>query len=44
MSLVLLVDGGKQEVEVRLPGRYQVTPPVASALKQLPGVVQVEFA
>ena len=44
VSLVLLVDGGKQEVEVRLPGRYQVTPPVASALKQLPGVVQVEFA
>ncbi|MDQ0315541.1 DNA polymerase III subunit alpha [Amorphus orientalis] len=44
VSLVLLVDGGRQEVEVKLPGRYQVTPPVASALKQLPGVVQVEFA
>ncbi|MEW5421024.1 DNA polymerase III subunit alpha [Amorphus sp. 3PC139-8] len=44
VSLVLLVDDGKREVEVKLPGRYQVTPPVASALKQLPGVVQVEFA
>jgi DNA polymerase-3 subunit alpha len=42
-SLVLLLDEGRREVEVRLPGRRPVTPQVASAIRALNGVVQVEL-
>ncbi len=42
-SLVLLLEEGKQEVEMRLPGRYAVTPQIASALRAVRGVVQVEL-
>ena len=34
--------GGDQEVEIALPGGYNVTPRLAEALKSLPGVDQVE--
>ena len=43
VSIVLLLDNGEREVEVKLRGRYQVTPPIASALKAVPGVVQVQM-
>ncbi len=33
----------RREVEVKLPGRYQVSPQVAGALKSVPGVVQVQI-
>ncbi len=33
---------GEQEVEIALPGGYNVTPRLAQALKSLPGVEQVE--
>jgi DNA polymerase-3 subunit alpha len=42
-SLVLLLDEGQREIEMRLPGRYAVTPQVASALRAVKGVVQVEL-
>ncbi len=42
-SLVLLLDEGKREVEMRLPGRFAVTPQIASALRAVRGVVQVEL-
>ncbi|KQP06965.1 DNA polymerase III subunit alpha [Methylobacterium sp. Leaf93] len=42
VSLILLLDGGDREVEVKLPGRYQATPQIAGALRAVPGVVQVE--
>jgi len=42
-SLVLLLDEGRREVEVRLPGRRPVTPQVASALRTLNGVAAVEL-
>jgi DNA polymerase-3 subunit alpha len=42
-SLVLLLDEGQREVEMRLPGRYAVTPQIASALRAVRGVVQVEL-
>ena len=42
VSLVLMVEAGKREVEVRLPGRYHVGGAVGGALKALPGVVAVE--
>ena len=44
VSLVLLVEEGRREVEMRLPGKYRLSPPLAGALRTLPGIVQVEFA
>ncbi|MFH3480937.1 DNA polymerase III subunit alpha [Xanthobacter variabilis] len=44
VSLVLLMDDGKAEVEVRLDGKYAVSPQIAGALKAIPGVVAVEAA
>ena len=41
VSLVLLLDRAT-EVEVKLPGRFKVSPQIAGALKAVPGVVQVE--
>jgi DNA polymerase-3 subunit alpha len=43
VSLVLSLDGGKREVEVKLPGRFAVTAGTASALRGLPGVAEVEL-
>ncbi|MBX9933411.1 MAG: DNA polymerase III subunit alpha [Methylobacterium sp.] len=42
VSLILILDGGEREVEVKLPGRYQATPQIAGAIRAVPGVVQVE--
>jgi DNA polymerase-3 subunit alpha len=41
ISMILMLDGGT-EVEVKLPGRYRVSPQIAGAIKAVPGVVQVE--
>ena len=41
VSLVLQLDGGRQEVELKLPGRYHVSPQVAGAIKAIPGVMAV---
>ena len=43
VSLVLLHDGGEREVEVQLPGRYQLSPQIASALRAVSGIVEVEL-
>ena len=43
VSLVLLRDDGRREVEMRLPGRYPVSPQIAGALRSVRGVVQVEL-
>jgi len=40
VSVVLLLD--EAEVEIRLPGRFKVSPQIAGAIKAVPGVVQVE--
>lgn len=44
VSLVLLMEEGKAEVEIRLDGRYPVSPQIAGAIKAIPGVVAVEAA
>ncbi|MCJ2084007.1 DNA polymerase III subunit alpha [Methylobacterium sp. J-090] len=44
VSLILLLDNGDREVEVKLPGKYQATPQIAGALRAVPGVVQVEVS
>jgi len=41
VSMILMLGDGS-EVEVRLPGRFKVSPQVAGALKAVPGVVAVE--
>jgi DNA polymerase-3 subunit alpha len=40
VSRVLLLN--EAEVEIRLPGRFKVSPQIAGAIKAVPGVVQVE--
>jgi DNA polymerase III subunit alpha len=41
VALVLMLDEGT-EVEVKLPGRFKVSPQIAGAIKAVPGVVTVE--
>jgi len=41
VSMVLLLGHGT-EVEVKLPGRFKVSPQIAGAIKAVSGVVQVE--
>src|SRR5260221_8298202 len=43
VSLILLLEAGQREVEMVLPGRYALTPQIASALRAVRGVVQVEM-
>src|SRR5205085_2448231 len=43
VTMVLMLDGGT-EVEVKLPGRFKVSPQIAGAIKAVPGVVAVEAA
>jgi DNA polymerase III subunit alpha len=41
VSMVLLLPNGS-EVEVKLPGRFKVSPQIAGAIKAVTGVVTVE--
>jgi DNA polymerase-3 subunit alpha len=41
VSIVALLGAGG-EVEMRLPGRYKVSPQIAGAIKAVPGVVEVQ--
>jgi DNA polymerase III subunit alpha len=43
VSLILILDDVKQEVEVKLPGRYMASPQIAGALRAVPGVVDVQM-
>ncbi len=42
VSLVLMLEKERSEVEVRLPGKFRVTPQIAGAIKAIPGIVAVE--
>ena len=42
VSLVLMLDQDASEIEVKLPGRFMITPQIAGALKSIPGIVAVE--
>ncbi|MFD1330573.1 DNA polymerase III subunit alpha [Methylopila musalis] len=44
VSVVLMLEEGATEVEIRLPGKYRVSPQIAGALRAVPGVVAVEAA
>jgi DNA polymerase-3 subunit alpha len=41
VSVVLMLEQGA-EVEVKLPGRFKVSPQIAGAIKAVPGVVEVQ--
>jgi DNA polymerase-3 subunit alpha len=41
VNLVLMLSAGT-EVEIKLPGRYKVSPQIAGAIKAVPGVVEVQ--
>jgi DNA polymerase III subunit alpha len=41
VAIVLMLAEGT-EVEVKLPGRFKVSPQIAGAIKAVPGVVAVE--
>jgi DNA polymerase-3 subunit alpha len=43
VSFILMLEEGRREVELSLPGRYAISPQVASALRAVKGVVQVEM-
>jgi DNA polymerase-3 subunit alpha len=43
VSLVLIVGGGDEEIEIELPGKRQATPQIAGAIRAVPGVVSVEL-
>ncbi len=43
ISLILIKDDGKREVEIELKDRYRITPQIAGAIKAVPGVVDVEL-
>ena len=42
ISMVLLLDGGN-EVEVKLPGQFKISPQIAGAIKAVPGVIEVQM-
>jgi DNA polymerase-3 subunit alpha len=43
VSLVLILEGGEREVEVRLRESYAISPQIAAAVRAVPGVVTVEL-
>ena len=43
VASVVLEGGGEREIEVRIAGRKAISPPLASAMKAIPGVVDVEL-
>ena len=43
VSFVLIKDNAQGEIEVSLPDRYRITPQIASAMRAVPGVVEVEL-
>jgi DNA polymerase-3 subunit alpha len=44
VSLIVIGSPDRGEVELKLPGRYRVSPQVAGALRAVPGIVEVELA
>lgn len=43
VSFVLLLDEGAREIEVKLSGKYRISPQVAGSLRALPGVETVQL-
>jgi DNA polymerase-3 subunit alpha len=43
VSFIVIKDDAAGEVEIELPDRYRISPQVASAMRAVPGVVEVEL-
>ncbi|TIR27923.1 MAG: DNA polymerase III subunit alpha, partial [Mesorhizobium sp.] len=43
VSIIVIKDEAQGEVEIELPNRYRVSPQIASAMRAVPGVVEVEL-
>ncbi|MBX3580926.1 MAG: DNA polymerase III subunit alpha [Rhizobiaceae bacterium] len=43
VSFIVLKDNATGEVEIELPNRYRISPQIASAMRAVPGVVEVEL-
>ncbi|TKT76819.1 DNA polymerase III subunit alpha [Aquamicrobium sp. LC103] len=43
VSFVVIKEAGQGEIEIELPDRYRISPQVASAMRAVPGVVEVEL-
>jgi DNA polymerase-3 subunit alpha len=43
VSFIVIKEGAAGEVEIELPDRYRISPQVASAMRAVPGVVEVEL-
>ena len=43
ISMIVIKPEGQGEIEVELPDRYRISPQIASAMKAVPGVVEVEL-
>ena len=43
VSFIVIKDNGQREVEVALPERYRISPQIASAMKAISGVLDVEL-
>lgn len=44
VTVIVLLENGAREVEVKLPGRFRLSPEIAGALKAVPGVMDVQMA
>ncbi|WP_289033940.1 DNA polymerase III subunit alpha [uncultured Roseibium sp.] len=44
VTVVVLLENGAREVEVKLPGRFRLSPEIAGALKAVPGVTDVQMS
>ncbi|WP_417689507.1 DNA polymerase III subunit alpha [Roseibium sp.] len=44
VTVVVMLENGAREVEVKLPGRFKLSPEIAGALKAVPGVTDVQIA
>jgi DNA polymerase-3 subunit alpha len=42
VSLIVMLEENKSEVEIKLPGRFPVSAQIAGAIKAIPGIVAVE--
>ncbi|MBL8589220.1 MAG: DNA polymerase III subunit alpha [Methylobacteriaceae bacterium] len=42
VAVVVMVERDRSEIELRLPGKYRVSPEIAGAIKAIPGVVAIE--
>jgi DNA polymerase-3 subunit alpha len=43
VSIIVIKEEAQGEVEIELPNRYRVSPQIASAMRAVPGVVEVEL-